>query len=123
MACRREASKLEVRELLSDLSNEEKNMIGVKPYISFPGNCEEALNFYKDCTGGEVLFIQRMGDSPMVGPEDSDKIMHSTLKIGDTIIMAADNCKGPPSAVGDNISMAIGLDTLEDTESIFDKMA
>jgi hypothetical protein len=27
---------------------EKKNMIGVKPYIGFQGECEEALNFYKD---------------------------------------------------------------------------
>ena len=98
-------------------------MIGVKPYISFPGNCEEAINFYKDCTGGDILFIQRMGDSPMAGAENGDKIMHSTLKIGDTIIMAADNCMGPPAAEGDNISLALGLDSAEVTESVFSKMA
>src|SRR4051812_1593100 len=104
-------------------TSKENQMIGVKPYISFPGNCEEAINFYKDCTGGEILFIQRMGASPMAGAEYADKIMHTTLKIGDTIIMAADNCMGTPVAEGDNISMALGLDSAEDTESIFGKMA
>src|SRR6476620_12689411 len=98
-------------------------MIGVKPYISFPGTCEEALNFYKDALGAEALFLQRMGESPLAGPENSDKIMHSTLKIGDTIIMAADNCMGPPPAAGDNISMALGLDSVEDTQAAFNRMA
>lgn len=98
-------------------------MIGVKPYISFPGTCEEALNFYKEALGAEALFMQRMGDSPMAGSENGDKIMHSTLKIGDTLIMAADNCMGPPAAEGDNISMALGLDTVEDTEAAFERMA
>ena len=30
-------------------------MLGVKPYISFSGNCEEAVNFYKEALGAEVL--------------------------------------------------------------------
>ena len=30
-------------------------MIGVQPYLNFNGNCEEAINFYKDVLGGEIL--------------------------------------------------------------------
>ena len=31
-------------------------MIGVNPYIAFKGNCQEAIDFYKDALGAEVIF-------------------------------------------------------------------
>jgi uncharacterized glyoxalase superfamily protein PhnB len=45
-------------------------MIGVNPYIAFKGNCKEAIDFYKDALGAEVLYTQYYGDSPMadMGP-------------------------------------------------------
>lgn len=35
------------------------------PYLSFPGNCEEALNFYKEAFDGEIIQLGRYGESPM----------------------------------------------------------
>jgi PhnB protein len=99
-------------------------MIGVKPYIGFQGNCEEAFNFYRDCMGASVEGLLRYGDSPMAGNGNEDKIMHAVLRIGENIIMAADNVHPEnPVTVGNNISMAIGVDTPEDAESMFAKMS
>ena len=46
-------------------------MQGITPYISFKGNCEEAINFYKDKLGAEILFLGRYGDSPMADRRSS----------------------------------------------------
>ena len=97
-------------------------MLGVKPYISFNGNCEEAVNFYKDALGAELLFIQKVGDSPMKDMGPADAVMHSTLKIGDTHVMASDNM-GRPMTIGNNISLAIGSDDIEAAQGMFDRMA
>ena len=35
------------------------------PYLGFPGNCEEALNFYKEVFNGEIVQLSRYGESPM----------------------------------------------------------
>ena len=98
-------------------------MIGVKPYISFAGNCEEAMNYYKDCLGGQILGIERYGNSPMGGAGDPQKVMHCVLKVGDTVIMAADS-KAPDNAttIGNNVSLAVGIDSVEDAERMFDAM-
>ena len=49
-------------------------------YLTFGGQCEEALNFYKTALGGEILQVSRMGDSPMeVAPNLKNKIMHAQL--------------------------------------------
>ena len=29
------------------------------PYITIPGSCEDALNVYKNCFSGEIVFLQR----------------------------------------------------------------
>lgn len=98
-------------------------MIGVQPYLNFNGNCEEAINFYKDVLGGELLFIQRYGESPMKGMGPDNNVMHCTLKVGDTHIMASDNPEGQPASVGSNISLAIGSNDPAGAETMFEKMA
>jgi len=35
----------------------------------FNGDCEEAVDFYKRCFGGQIAFLGRYGDSPMEVPE------------------------------------------------------
>ncbi|MBA2334816.1 MAG: VOC family protein [Blastocatellia bacterium] len=98
-------------------------MFGVQPYLMFPGNCEEAINYYKDCMDGEILYSQTYGDSPMAAEGMNDKIMHCTLKIGDTQIMAADSMPDQPASVGSNIHLALGSDDIAKTESMFNKMS
>jgi PhnB protein len=99
-------------------------MIGVKPYIGFLGNCEAAFNFYKECMNASIEGMLRYGDSPMAGNGNADKIMHAVLRIGDTIIMAGDSIhEEHPVTMGNNISMALGVDTAEEAETMFAKMA
>ena len=98
-------------------------MIGVQPYLNFNGNCEEAINFYKDVLGGEILYTQRYGESPMKGMGDDNAVMHCTLKVGDTHIMACDSPQGQPATAGSNISLAIGSNDPAGAESMFNRMA
>lgn len=73
---------------------------------------------------GEILFIQRYGESPMKGKGPDDKIMHCTLKIGDSKIMACDNVfEENPTTIGNNISLAIGSDNIATAEDMFEKMS
>ena len=37
----------------------------LEPYLFFHGRCEEALNFYKECLGGEITELSRFAGSPM----------------------------------------------------------
>ena len=38
------------------------------PYLMFNRNCEEAVNFYKECFNGEIGLMGRYGDSLMEFP-------------------------------------------------------
>jgi PhnB protein len=100
-------------------------MLGVQPYIAFKGNCEEAINFYKDRLGAELIFLQRYGDSPMAGKGPDDKIMHCSFKIGDSVVMACDNVfeDQNPTTIGNNISLAIGSNDPAAAETMFEKLS
>jgi|SRR6188474_782311 PhnB protein len=102
-------------------------MEGIKPYISFKGNCKEAVEFYKDKLGAELLFSQTYAESPMAdkAPGNGDKIMHCSFKIGDTVIMACDNVweSEYPTVIGNNIALALGTNDVSDAERTFEAMS
>lgn len=73
----------------------------IQPYIFFGGRCEEAIEFYRTAIGAEVLMLMRFKDAPpphdpkMVPPGTENKVMHATLRIGESIVMASDGrCDG-----------------------------
>lgn len=85
----------------------------VQPYLSFNGQCEEALEFYRKSLGAEVTQLMRFKDSPephppgMLPPGSENKIMHASFRIGDTTLMASDGmCTGTSSFGGISLSVA-----------------
>jgi len=84
----------------------------VQAYLFFDGRCEEAIEFYKKALGAQVDMLMRFKDSPeptppgMHPPDSSDKVMHASLHIGDTRVMASDGrCQGKPSFQGFALSL------------------
>ena len=85
----------------------------IQPYLFFNGRCEEAVEFYRKALGAEVEMLMRYKDSPdapppgMVPPGWENKIMHTSLRIGDTTVMASDGCSsGQPSFQGFSLSIS-----------------
>jgi len=79
----------------------------VQPYLNFDGRCEEALEFYRKTLGAEIDMILRFKDSPepcdpsMVPPGSENKVMHSSFRIGSSVIMASDcQCQGGKEKFG-----------------------
>lgn len=70
----------------------------VQPYLHFDGRCEQAIEFYRQALGAEIEMLMRYKDSPeppppvMVPPEMADKVMHASFRIGDSTVMASDDC-------------------------------
>jgi len=93
-------------------------MVTLNPYLNFPGNAEEAFNFYKSVFGGEFTAVQRFKDTPeadKVPPADADKIMHIALPIGKgNILMATDAVEsmGQKLTPGNNFYLSIAPRTV-----------
>jgi PhnB protein len=98
-------------------------MLGVNPYLAFKGNCRQAIEFYKDALGAEVLFIQTVGESPMANMGPPENIMHCTMKVGASMIMMCDTPSSEAPAAGGNISLAIGLNDVERAKQVFGNLA
>ncbi|HHU12137.1 MAG TPA: VOC family protein [Clostridiaceae bacterium] len=71
----------------------------IEIYLSFDGSCRDALEFYKTLFNGEITYYQEWKDAPESEGESMDdmpdivpdEVMHASLKIGDTTVMASDN--------------------------------
>ncbi|HKX84801.1 MAG TPA: glyoxalase/bleomycin resistance/extradiol dioxygenase family protein [Pyrinomonadaceae bacterium] len=98
-------------------------MLGVNPYISFKGNAKEAIEFYKEALGAEVLFSQSYGESPMKEMGPADAIMHATLKLGGSHIMMCDDMRPEAASTTGNISLAIGLNDTDTAKRFFDNLS
>ena len=83
----------------------------VQPYLFFDGRCEEAIEFYRGALGAEVTMLLRFKDSPepsQCPPGAENKVMHASIRIGDTTLMASDGrCEGKPSFQGFSLSLSV----------------
>lgn len=82
-------------------------------YLNFPGQTEEALQFYAGVFGTQIVFKQTFGETtfiPNVPEAAKKKIMHAQLPITEAVhLMASDAVEGfgPPLKVGNNFHISI----------------
>ena len=97
----------------------------VQPYLFFDGRCEEAIDFYKKTVGANIEMMMRWKDSPEKGmctPQNENKVMHATLKIGDTNVLASDGrCEGKPEFKG--FALTIAAKTEAEADKIFNALS
>ena len=100
----------------------------IETYLTFGGNCEEALAFYKQCLGGEITALMRFEGSPMdngqLPPEWKKKVMHSTFEVQGARLMASDGMPGKPkpSYQGFSVSLFVPGDAAH-ARKAFDALA
>jgi PhnB protein len=95
-------------------------------YLNFPGNTEEAFNFYRSVFGGDFAAVVRFKDMPMEGvkipKEDETKIMHMALPIGkESVLMASDTIPslGQKFIQGNNVYISVQSESKEEAARIF----
>lgn len=95
----------------------------IEPYLFFKGRCEEAVKFYQNALGAEVQMMMRYKESPeppppgMIPANWGEKIMHSSMKIGQTVVMASDGCGEGGNIEG--FSLSISVNTEAEAQKIF----
>ncbi len=109
-------------------------MASVSTYLNFPGNTEEAFNYYKSIFGGEFLGggIMRFSDIPTspghppMAEEDKNMVMHVELRILDShTLMGTDapESMGFKVNFGNNSYINLQPDTRAETKQLFDKLS
>lgn len=94
------------------------------PYLSFAGNCEKALNRYKEIFNGEIVYLQRYKDGPDMGvsPEYLDKIMHAQLKIGEVVLYLSDAFERQPVSVESRVSLNLNFKSEKEQKRVYDEL-
>jgi PhnB protein len=86
----------------------------VQPYMFFDGSCEEAIDTYRRALGAEVTMLMRYKEAPEKPPPGAvpegwdDKVMHASLRIGDSVVMLSDGkSQGGPKPNGYALSVTV----------------
>lgn len=108
-----------------DIFVKRKYMTQLSPYLTFNGNCCEAMNFYKKCLGG-TLTLQTVEDSPMSKqwPIEIQKyILHAELKKAGITLFASDMGGADIPINGNTMSLTLTCDRKEELEHIFNNLS
>ena len=99
-------------------------MMQINPYLSFNGNCKEAMEFYKSCFGGDLTLMPVAG-SPMEKdmPDKKDQIMHSVLKSKDMVLMGSDLLMGESVTHGSDMTLCLSGGKLAELQEYFNKLS
>ncbi len=113
--------------------NKTNNMAKVSTYLNFPGNTEEAFNFYKKVFKSEFINgIKRFGElppdpnHPPVNEAVKNMVLHVELPIlGGHILMGTDAPKefGMTVHKGNNMHINLEPDTREEAKRLFDELS
>ena len=94
----------------------------VLTYLTFDGNCRQAMEFYRTCLGAE-LYVMPFSEAPAEmskGVQNaSDRVMHASLTKGTRLLMASDTMPGSALQYGTNFSVCVQCKSLEEIEILF----
>ncbi len=100
-------------------------MAKLNPYLNFDNECREAMTFYKDAVGGELV-LQTVGEMPAMAaqmpPEFKDRILHSVLTSGDLVIMASDLSRDK-RVEGNSVQLCVNCTSEDELNTFFTKLS
>ena len=100
-------------------------MTRIHTYLTFNGNCREAMTFYRNCLGGD-LQLQRVGDSPMareLPTHMQNTILHATLTNSAILLMGSDMASADGLIHGNAVSLMLDCDNETDAKRFFAKLS
>lgn len=93
------------------------------PYLIINNCCEEALNFYKGCFSGEIVFLQKYSETNYpVSADFKDKVAHAEFRADKIHFFASDGFEDTKATIGDNIAMSINFDSEAEQKDVFNKI-
>ncbi|XEC92984.1 VOC family protein [Paenibacillus tarimensis] len=101
--------------------------MAIDVYINFNGNCREAVEYYAKVFGTEEPQFMTFGEAPPhpdypLPEEAKHLIMHTRLKISGSNVMFSDVFPNMPFNIGNNISLSLVSDDMDEITSSFNKL-
>lgn len=87
----------------------------IRPYLTYPGNCQEAIDLYLKAFNTQPIQIMRFGEMQggAVPEEMNDWILQCTLKFGDDFIRMSDCSEKLNDPESERISLAVECPIVE----------
>jgi PhnB protein len=97
------------------------------PYLSFDGNCAEAMRFYERALEGRLETMMSLADSPMaaqVPKEFWHRIMHARLTLaGGATLYGGDAMEQAPYQRMQGVSITLNYGSVAEANKIFERLA
>ncbi|MBN9283738.1 MULTISPECIES: VOC family protein [Flavobacterium] len=100
-------------------------MAQLHPYLTFNGNCNEAMSFYRECLGGKLM-LQRINDAPLSEkmPEKMRQCILQAVLITKTfVLMGTDIVTENGLNKGNSVSLALHCSSEEEIRHYAEKLA
>lgn len=97
----------------------------LNPYLTFNGNCREAMKFYQKCLGGKLHF-QTAGESPGSGRMSAKMkktIIHASLTDENFVLTGSDIVEGQGLVKGNAIAISISFTSEKALRSCYKKLS
>lgn len=94
-------------------------------YLTFNGNCYEAMTYYQECLGGELTF-QTLGDSPLsekMSKKMKSCIVHASLFNEGLTLLASDMVGENGLLKGNSVSLSLSCNSEEEIKMCYAKLA
>jgi PhnB protein len=96
----------------------------LNPYLNFNGNCKEAMQFYQQCFGGDLM-MQKLSESPMGVQRpsaDGNKILHSILTKEELVMMGSDMI-GEKLSKGNDVGLCLNCKSDDELQNSFSRLS
>lgn len=97
----------------------------ITTYLTFSGNCREAMEFYRYCLGGDLSF-QSLGDSvgeERLPDEMSGYVLHATLRKDRVVLMGTDMVGEEGLHRGNAVSILVECSHPEELHAIYSRLS
>ncbi|MBA3430390.1 MAG: VOC family protein [Actinobacteria bacterium] len=95
----------------------------LNPYISFPGNARQAMEFYERVFGGN-LTLNTFGEFGTQDSPEADNIMHGMLETDSGFtLMGADTPPGMQHHPGNNMSVSLSGEDADELRGYWQKLS
>lgn len=104
-------------------------MAQFEPYLSFDGNCAEAMHFYEKTLGGKIEMSMTYGEVPPAPGQQAPsgdaakRIMHVSMTLEGQRIMASDMPPGVPFEGMKGITVSLAYPDPAHGKVVFDALA
>jgi PhnB protein len=100
-------------------------MMNIQPYLTFSGNCREAMTFYQAAIGGKLEF-QTLGESPFgtkIPCQFKPFILRASLTKGGLVIFGTDIVPEQGLQKGNAVSLMLNCTTEQELKEIYASLA